>query len=95
MIDKVYIIRYEEFDDSNGTSSGVSYVYSNKEQALEKFKMIRQEVIDFANEEEREYEIIEENISGYIKDFNGHVSFLIQYECGNYEEYILEERSII
>ena len=94
-MNKVYIIRYEEFDDSNGTTSGISYVYSNKEQALEKFKIIRQEVIDFANEEERDYEIIEENLSGYIKDFNGYVSFLINYECGNYEEYVLEERNVI
>lgn len=94
-MNKVYIIRYEEFDDNNGTASGVSYVYGSKEQALEKFKMIRQEVIDFANEEERDYEIIEENLSGYIKDFKGYVSFLIQYECGNYEEYVLEERNVI
>ncbi len=94
-MNKVYIIRYEEFDDSNGTASGISYVYSNKEQALEKFKMIREEVIFFATEEERDYEIIEENFSGYIKDFKGYVSFLIQYECGNYEQYVLEERNVI
>lgn len=94
-MNKVYIIRYEEFDDNHGTASGVSYVYGNKEQALEKFKMIRQEVIDFANEEERDYEIIEDNLSGYIKDFKDYVSFLIQYECGNYEEYVLEERNVI
>lgn len=50
-MNKVYIIRYEEFDDSNGTASGVSYVYINKEQALEKFKMIREKDIVKGGEE--------------------------------------------
>lgn len=94
-MNKVYIIRYEEFNDSNGTSSGVSYIYSNKEQALEKFKMIKQEIVEFAIEEERDYEIIEET-NNYKESKNvEYEMFLIQYECGNYEEYVLEERNVI
>lgn len=94
-MNKIYIIRYEEFDDNNGTSSGVSYIYSDKEQALEKFKMIKQEVVEFAIEEERDYEVIEET-NNYKESKNvEYEMFLIQYGCGSYEEYVLEERNVI
>ena len=103
-MEKVYIIRYEDFDDYNGNYSGISYVFANEKQAKNMLQTIYKDELrdllyqytdDFDDEEidENEYEIRAINNDIEIKQNE----YSIQFTMGGGDriiKYILEETEI-
>lgn len=83
-MNKVYIIRYEEYDDGNGYFSGISYVFKDLEKAKDMLKTIKEDELSNIDLNKDDIEVYEDMWK-----------VLIEYGCHYYVEYVIEEREVI